>query len=196
MSCASNEIDLKAYVLGEAPQEERRAVELHLKSCPTCQEEAARLGFLQSSLLALRDEEVPRRIAFVSDKVFEPSWLQRFWQSGARLGFASAALVAASIVTHAVYRPAPAVLPQAPVAGRAQPVNVQAVVDAAVKQAIAESDARHEKRTAQLQAASEKRIEQLQLQNTATQDAKFEYLLKKVNGYTKQVASVDFGGAR
>ena len=92
MSCASNEIDLKAYVLGEAPQEERRAVELHLKSCPTCQEEAARLGFLQSSLLALRDEEVPRRIAFVSDKVFEPSWLQRFWQSGARLGFASAAL--------------------------------------------------------------------------------------------------------
>jgi hypothetical protein len=46
-------------------------------------------------LASLEDEEIPRRIAFVSDRVFEPRWWQTMWRSGPVMGFASAALLAA-----------------------------------------------------------------------------------------------------
>ena len=44
---------------------------------PSCREELARLRLTLDALSTLREEEMPRRIAFVSDKVFEPRW----WQS-------------------------------------------------------------------------------------------------------------------
>ena len=50
----------------------------------------------------------------VSDKIFEPSpwrrWLAAFWNSGARLGFVSAAMLSASLVLFAL-KPAPAPAP-------------------------------------------------------------------------------------
>ena len=58
----------------------------------------------------LPDREMPQRIAFVSDKVFEPSPVSRlfggFWNSAGRLGFASACLLAAAVVISAYRRPA------------------------------------------------------------------------------------------
>ena len=44
-------------------------------------------------MLSLPDEEIPQRIAFVSDRVFEPSWWQTVWRSGPAMGFASAVLL-------------------------------------------------------------------------------------------------------
>jgi anti-sigma factor RsiW len=98
MSCQS--VDLKAYVLAELPAAERKRVEDHAGGCVACREELERLDATHASLLLLREEEIPRRIGFVSDKVFEPSWWQRLWQSGPRLGFASAAMLSVAILAH------------------------------------------------------------------------------------------------
>ncbi len=95
-----SDIDLKAYFFGELPDDERRRVAAHLEADPAARAELARLEATQSMLGFVQDEELPRRIAFVSDKVFEPTWWQRFWASGAQLGFASAALLALAVVGH------------------------------------------------------------------------------------------------
>jgi anti-sigma factor RsiW len=110
MSCSP--FDLRDYFLKELPDPQRqRQVEAHVKACATCREELDRLRITGAALLSMADEEIPQRIAFVSDKIFEPSpwrrWLAAFWNSGARLGFASAAMLSASLVVFAL-RPAPA----------------------------------------------------------------------------------------
>src|ERR1043166_5101819 len=100
MSCSP--FDLRDYFLRELPDPQQRQVEAHVKSCQTCREEIDRLNLTEAALLSLRDEEIPQRIAFVSDKIFEPSplrrWLAGFWGSAARLGFASAAMLSAALV--------------------------------------------------------------------------------------------------
>lgn len=91
---------LKDYVFGELNTAEMRAVETAVAADDALREELARLQMTQSALFSLREEELPRRIAFVSDKVFEPKWWQVWLNSGPRLGFASAALLAGAIVFH------------------------------------------------------------------------------------------------
>jgi anti-sigma factor RsiW len=112
MSCSP--FDLRDYLLRElAGPQQRRQVEAHVKTCAPCREELDRLRITEAALLSLADEEIPQRIAFVSDKIFEPSpwrrWLAAFWNSGARLGFVSAAMLSASLVLFALKQaPAPA----------------------------------------------------------------------------------------
>jgi anti-sigma factor RsiW len=124
MSCSN--YDWKAYALGELDSAVRRDAEAHASTCATCREELAGLRLTLDTLSVLRDEEVPRRIAFVSDKVFEPRWWQRLWSPA----FAGACVVAAAIVVHGFARP--------PVDNKA----IQAQVDAAVTQAVAQVEAR------------------------------------------------------
>jgi anti-sigma factor RsiW len=99
MSCSP--FDLRDYFFGELSKADRQSVDKHISACSGCREELDRLQMTNTALLSIRDEEPPRRIAFVSDKVFEPSWWQRIWQSGAKLGFASAAMLSVAIVAHA-----------------------------------------------------------------------------------------------
>ena len=100
MSCSP--FDLHDYVFGELGEPERRQVDAHVRSCAGCHEDLERLRITHSPLLILREEEVPQRIGFVSDKIFEPSvwrrWVAGFWGSAARLGFASAAMLSSAIV--------------------------------------------------------------------------------------------------
>ncbi len=103
MSCSS--VDLKAYVLGELAAAERAPVAKHLEACQDCREELERLNVTRAALLSLAEEEAPQRIAFVSDKVFEPRWWQTIWHSGPVMGFASAGVLAVAILVHA-YRAA------------------------------------------------------------------------------------------
>jgi len=141
MNCSS--IDLKAYALGESSDEERRQVGDHLASCSSCSEEVERLRITEAALLSVADEEIPQRIAFVSDKVFEPSWWQRFWWSGPALGFAGATMLAVAIVVHALV-PSTAEPPALDTAAVEQMV-AQAIarrVDVAVTQAVTASEAR------------------------------------------------------
>ena len=100
MSCSP--FDLRDYYLQELSDPQRRQVEAHVKDCPACREELDQLRLTQAALFSLREEEIPQRIAFVSDAVFEPSpakrWWTAFWGSPGRLGFAGAALLSATIL--------------------------------------------------------------------------------------------------
>ncbi len=73
--------DLRDYVLDELSPEQRADVERYLQSSAEAREEVERLMLTQRALLSLPDEEVPRRVAFVSDKVFEPSAAVRMWRA-------------------------------------------------------------------------------------------------------------------
>ena len=161
MSCSP--FDLRDYIFGELAESDRRQVEVHVHSCAHCNEDLERLRLTHSTLLALRDEEVPQRIGFVSDKVFDPSPVRRAWQSlwgsSPKLGFASAAMLSAALVIFAFFRPAPAV--PVPAAGPAKiEQQVSERVTAAVAKAVNESEARQASKSAALLAAAEQRFEQ------------------------------------
>jgi len=124
MSCPS--YDWKSYALKELDPDASRQAETHLMNCPECREELATVRQTLDNLSLLREEEVPRRIAFVSDKVFEPRWWQRaFNQTMFTPTFAAGALVAAAILVHGAVRPG------------------QAQVEAAVTEAVSQVEARH-----------------------------------------------------
>lgn len=190
-NCGS--FDLKAYQFGEATPAEMRAIESHARVCEACAAELERLNLTQAALMSVRDEEMPRRIAFVSDKVFEPRWYQRFW-STPQWGFASAGLLAAAITFHAVRPPAPvAPLPELPRVTASQPppqqpqqVDAQAII----ARAVAEADARNEKRTRLLLAEVEKRHEADRLEMMATVNASFVELSKRFNNAVKNAANM------
>ena len=157
MSCSP--FDLRDYFLKELPDPQGRQVESHVRSCPACREELQRLQLTEAALFVLKDEEVPQRIAFVSDPVFEPSrarrWWSAFWAAPGRIGFASAAMLSAALVFAAVRtRPAPA--PAVTTAPPAQVVTTAAVVPekeidrlvkSAVEQALTASEARQSEKT-------------------------------------------------
>ena len=102
--------DLRDYAVGELEPDRQPALEQHLAACGDCTLELDRMRLTTAALRTLPDREAPQRIAFVSDKVFEPSplsrWFAGFWNSAARLGFASACVLAAALVVFAYHRPA------------------------------------------------------------------------------------------
>jgi len=164
MSCPS--VDLKAYVVGELDRAQRSALEAHAGACGGCREELDRLRVTHSALLSLPEEEIPRRISFVSDKVFEPRWWQSMWRSGPAMGFASAAVLAAAILVHAfAQQPRLAPQPQAASVAVLSAAQIEQRIDAqvngrlhtAVAQAVAESESRQAVKTAALLQAAEKR---------------------------------------
>lgn len=148
MSCSP--FDLRDYVLKELSEPERKQVEVHIKGCPGCREEWERLRLTEAALFSLREEEIPQRIAFVSDKIFEPSPWRRawaaFWGSAARLGFASAAMLSVALVVFAVMRTAantPGPVASVP-AG-----EIQGQIQAAVDRAVVASEARQQQKLEQ-----------------------------------------------
>jgi anti-sigma factor RsiW len=162
MSCSP--FDLKDYFLRELPSPQRVLVEAHVESCAACREEVERLQLTEAALFSLRDEEIPQRIAFVSDQIFEPSplrrWFSGFWGSTGRLAFASAAMLSASIIFFAATRPAPApdrtaVPTMAAVAP--SPQEIQQQIQQAVAKAAAGIEARQAEKTRQLVADFEQR---------------------------------------
>jgi hypothetical protein len=135
MSCSP--FDLKDYFFEELDGAARQQVEAHVTGCRACREELSRLRLTGTTLLSLREEEIPRRIAFVSDPVFEPSawrrWLAGFWNTPARLGFGSAALVSAALVVFALTRPAPIQLVRVPMPVAQTTPTVPAVSEADIQ---------------------------------------------------------------
>jgi len=166
--------DWKSYALGELDARARQAAESHVAACAECQDELAGLRVILDAMATLREEELPRRIAFVSDKVFEPRWYEKLIQAFLRPSFAAAALIAAAILVHAFVRPAsaPASAPSqavaqvdtsaiearvtAEVTARLQG-EMAAAVNNAVTKAVAETEKRDDQRTAALLSASERR---------------------------------------
>jgi len=182
MSCS--EFDLKGYFLEELPGEERAQVEAHLPACQECREELARLRLTDAAMMTLRDEEIPQRIAFVSDKVFEPAWWQRLWQSAPRLGFASAAMLAAAIFVHAFTRPAPVIAPSGVETAEVERMIEREVarrLDTAVAEAVAAAETRNEERTAGLLQAAAEQFEMQRQADLLTVQESFDYLRKQMN---------------
>lgn len=193
MSCAP--FDLRDYCLKELAEPERRQVETHVHGCRACREEVERLRLTEAALFALRDEEIPQRIAFVSDKIFEPSPWRRawdaFWGSTARLGFASAALLSVALIVFSLTRTAGS--PAAPVAVRgivpasASAAEMQQQIQTAVNQAVASRDARVQHLEQQVADMSRRSQEQGKLLQRV-EDA-YEYLDRQ----NRLVARASFG---
>jgi hypothetical protein len=159
MSCSP--FDVRDYVLEELSEEERRAVEAHALACASCREELDRLRVTHAAMLTFRDEEIPQRIAFVSDKVFEPSSFRRFWSafwtSSARLAFAASAML---LVAAVVWRPPARVAPPAPAVDMARlQAEFEARFEDAIAKAVTASEARQEKRTAEILQSAARRYE-------------------------------------
>ena len=72
--------DPRDYLLDELTPAERAEMERFLEGSPEARAELEELQLTQRALLSLPDEAPPQRIAFVSDKVFEPSPWARFGQ--------------------------------------------------------------------------------------------------------------------
>ena len=126
MNC--EQYDWKAFALGELAANERREAEAHAITCQGCSGELAHVRLTIDTLSALREEEVPRRIAFVSDKVFEPRW----WETFLKPSFAAACVVAVAILAHGyLMRPA------------ADGAEIQARIDQAVNRAVADVEQRN-----------------------------------------------------
>jgi len=172
MSCSHEcKPDWNAYLLGELGPADRRQHEECASACPACREELATLRVTLDALATLREEEVPRRIAFVSDKVFEPRWWQTLSQSFLRPSFAAGAVIAAAILIHAFVRPPAAPAPpvdtaaiEARVAAEVgqrmeaqMTATVNTAVDTAVTRAVAETRKQDDQRTAALLSATERR---------------------------------------
>ena len=176
MSCKLEDArpDWKAYTLGELDAPARREAEAHAAACSACQEEAAGWRVTLDAMAVLKEEELPRRIAFVSDKVFEPTWWQRLTQGFLRPSFAAAGVIAAAILVHAFVRPAGAPVnlsPQMSASAIEERITAQvtaqvaerlraemaAAVNTAVTKAVADTEKRDDQRTASLLAATERR---------------------------------------
>ena len=159
--------DWKSYALGELDARARQEAESHVAACADCQDELAGLRLTLDAMATLREEELPRRIAFVSDKVFEPRWYERLFL---RPSFTAATVIAAAILVHAFVRPISAPpTTTAQVDTRAIEARVTAevtarlqsemamTVDTAVTKAVAETEKRDDHRTALLLSASDRR---------------------------------------
>jgi anti-sigma factor RsiW len=127
MSCES--YDWKGYALGELAATDRREAEAHAATCEGCRGELAQVRMTVDTLAALREEEVPRRIAFVSDKVFEPRWWETFLRPAFFSPlFAAACVLAAAIVAHG-YMMRPQAVDDAAIQARVNQAVVRAVAD-------------------------------------------------------------------
>lgn len=156
MSCSPD--TLKDYLLGELNAAEMAALKVHIPTCVMCQEEWDRLQITRTALLAVADEEPPRRTAFVSDQVFAPRWYQKLWHSGPQLGFVSAGLLALAILAHGVLTRPVAATPTSSVSAAMVQAQVDQEVEKRLKpmiaQAVAESEARVTKRSLDIMNAS------------------------------------------
>ncbi|MBI1354902.1 MAG: hypothetical protein GC160_11195 [Acidobacteria bacterium] len=94
--------DLRDYLFDELTAVERADVESYLAAEPAAREELSRLRMTCEAVKALPAEEPPRRIAFVSDKIFEPSLAARALRwlrlDGPRFALGMSALLAVLFV--------------------------------------------------------------------------------------------------
>jgi anti-sigma factor RsiW len=188
---------LKDYVFGELGEAERRAVEAACAADAELREELARLQVTQSALFSLREEEMPRRIAFVSDKVFEPKWWQVWLSSGPRMGFASAALLAGAILVHGAMQPKPLAGP-APVAfdqARFEQ-RIAEEVAKALPVALEQAERRHRMQLASAIKEAEGKYERLRRDDQMAMEASYSLFREKQAAMLVSLAQSGGGGAQ
>jgi len=191
MKCTS--FDLNAYYFGELPADERRGAEEHVAACAACRAELERLRVTQTALASIPDEEIPQRVAFVSDKVFEPNWWQRLWRPGPQWALVSAGLIAAAILLHGyMYRPAAAPAVEAQVIETRVEAELARRLPVALDQAVSRLEARHRAQVREAVAAVEKRAEIERKAQMAAFEENLDVLRKRFN--VMYLASANMGG--
>jgi len=196
MSTCSRADDLRDYAFEELAAPERRSMEQHLAECADCAADLTDLRLTTAALRALPDREIPQRIAFVSDKVFSPSPVARFfggfWNSAARLGFASACLVAGALVISAYHRP------PAPEQTAAPAADVSALVAKQVNAAVESAVARVRAEDAQLTRAAldnaDRKHEREHRMLMLTMKDSLDVVQKRLGVYTLASAELPRGG--
>ena len=196
MSTCSRADDLRDYAFEELAAPERRSMEQHLAECADCAADLTDLRLTTAVLRALPDREIPQRIAFVSDKVFSPSPVARFfggfWNSAARLGFASACLVAGALVISAYHRP------PAPEQTAAPAADVSALVAKQVNAAVESAVARVRAEDAQLTRAAldnaDRKHEREHRMLMLTMKDSLDVVQKRLGVYTLASAELPRGG--
>lgn len=192
MPCA--DYDWKGFVLQEIPPADRRRMEEHLKSCAACRQEVESLGLTLVAVRQLPQQPIPRRLAFVSDPVFELPWWKRLWRMPAPAwGFAAACVLAAAIFAHATMAPPPATARYDPaVIEKAVQAELErqlpARLEAAVRTQIAPAMAQLETRL----ASFEQRVENDRRADLRDVTSAFELLQKRINNV--YLASAQYGG--
>lgn len=194
MNCAI--CDLKAYLLEELDEDERARVAAHLQSCEGCREELERLRATQAVLLALPEEEVPRRIALVSAPAAPRSWWQALWAPGPRWVFASAVLIALALVARGRFeQPPTASLDTAALEQRIS-AEVERRLQAALQQAVAELEARQQRRLHKELAAAREQWEFQRKADLLAVEENFNVLKKRMSVLQVYLASNLEGGVR
>lgn len=193
MKCMS--FDLNAFFFGELPADERRGVEQHLAACAACRAEHERLRITRMALGAIPDEEIPQRIAFVSDKIFEPAWWQRLWRPGPQWALVAASLVAGAILLHGyMYRGVAAPVVEARVVEARVDAELARRLPVAINEAIARLEARHEARMRETVATVEKQAEVERRALLVAVEENLDVLRKRYN--MMYLASAELGGRR
>ena len=182
---------LRDYFFDELPAGERAAMEQQLAVSPELRAELRQLEMTATALRMLRDQEPPRRIAFVSDKVLAPSLGSRVahWIFGAGPVFASAALSALVVFWVMSHRPAPV---RTVDVASSQVAQDAGKVEALVREAVAQSELRNAEKTKLLLADAERRHELERQQLLLNVQDTLNYWQKKMN--VMQVASADLVG--
>ena len=178
---------------------------MHGRQCLSCADELARLRLTETALFSLRDEEIPRRIAFVSDQIITPRiwearWWHAWWNSAPRLGFASAAMLSVAILAHAlIERPVAPAIPTV-VTAQVDPALIDQKVAVAVAQAVANLEAQQQTRLASTVQQVEKRYSALRQEDLMTLEASFNiYNQKQKARYSsmmREAGTLANGGAQ
>jgi anti-sigma factor RsiW len=186
---------VRDYAFDELPASERREMEQHLAACSECVAELDGLRLTTAALRSLPDREIPQRIAFISDKVFEPSPVARFFRSFASpwAGFASTAVMAAVLLFTALHRP-----PEArTVIQTASGADVSKQIDDAVAKAVAQVRTQDAASAAQVIKAAldaaELKHQQEHRMLVAAMEQNLEYMQKRMGTLTT-LASVETTG--
>ncbi len=170
--------DVQGYVLGELGEAERRAVEQYLAANPEAAMEAERLRAVTMALKRLPEEEPPRRIAFVSDKVFEPAWWRRSWRVLAAAGMLSMAILSHAMLT----RPRPTAVTPVVAAGPS-PVEIEKMIDARVAAALSGQKAESARLVAAAMREAERNFARERQADRVSMEEAMMVLRKQVNNY-------------
>ncbi len=188
---------LRDYAFDELPASERKSMEQHLAQCDDCAQELDRMQLTTAALRILPDREIPQRIAFVSDKVFEPSWFARFWNSGPRMAFASACVLGLAMVVSAWHLAGPARPAEVrTVAQTAAVVNSQPQIDQAVAKAVAQVRKEDAQMIQTAVEASERRQDQQYRNQIVAMQESFDAMRKRVNYSFTSLASNEVGAGQ
>lgn len=183
-------LDIRDYAMGEGSPAERQAFAAELAKSAELREELQRYELTLAALQSVPEEEIPRRIAFVSDPVFAPKWWQRFF-AAPQWGLVSAAVLGAAILGHGWMMRPVTVVAQAPVV---REVGIsKEELKAVVAQAVAEAESRQRETLRVALSEAEKKHQEERQMMAVTFDENMMLMRKQMNRMLVSSANLNVG---